>query len=188
MGSRQMGKGVGIRKNTDQAYFEHLNGMRCGCYTGIYCEHWGGGLGSRDLAPEVNTCPPRTHMDFLTIWLYHCSSILGHCPTPLHLKFPFPSSLPNPLCPSLVLLPWISLWLSEHLLPLLPGSSSDSTDSSLVFFKVLKVKVAQLCPTLRNLMDYTVHGILQARILEWVAFPFSRGLLLLSIYITGCIS
>ena len=24
-------------------------------------------------------------------------------------------------------------------------------------------------------MDYTVHGILQARKLEWVAFPFSRG-------------
>ena len=24
-------------------------------------------------------------------------------------------------------------------------------------------------------MDYTVHGILQTRILEWVAFPFSRG-------------
>ena len=24
-------------------------------------------------------------------------------------------------------------------------------------------------------MDYTVHGILQARILQWVAFPFSRG-------------
>ena len=24
-------------------------------------------------------------------------------------------------------------------------------------------------------MDYTVHEILQARILEWVAFPFSRG-------------
>ena len=23
-------------------------------------------------------------------------------------------------------------------------------------------------------MNYTVHGILQARILEWVAFPFSR--------------
>ena len=23
-------------------------------------------------------------------------------------------------------------------------------------------------------MDYTVHGILQARILQWVAFPFSR--------------
>jgi len=24
-------------------------------------------------------------------------------------------------------------------------------------------------------MDYIVHGILQARILEWVAIPFSRG-------------
>ena len=37
------------------------------------------------------------------------------------------------------------------------------------------VKVAQSCPTLCNPIDYIVHGILQARILEWVAFPFSRG-------------
>ena len=29
--------------------------------------------------------------------------------------------------------------------------------------------------TLCNPMDYTVHGILQARILEWVACPFSSG-------------
>ena len=28
--------------------------------------------------------------------------------------------------------------------------------------------------TLCNPMDYTVHGIFQAKILEWVAFPFSR--------------
>ena len=33
----------------------------------------------------------------------------------------------------------------------------------------VKVKVAQLCLTLCDPMDYTVHGILQARILEWVA-------------------
>ena len=38
-----------------------------------------------------------------------------------------------------------------------------------------KVKVAQSCPTLCDPMDYTVRGILQARILEWVAFLFSRG-------------
>ena len=38
-----------------------------------------------------------------------------------------------------------------------------------------EVKVAQSCPTPRDPMDYTVHGILQARILKWVAFPFSRG-------------
>ena len=39
----------------------------------------------------------------------------------------------------------------------------------------VKVKVTQSCPTLCGPMDYTVHGILQAWILEWVAFPFSRG-------------
>ena len=33
-----------------------------------------------------------------------------------------------------------------------------------------KVKVTRSCPTLCNPMDYRVHGILQARILEWVAF------------------
>ena len=40
--------------------------------------------------------------------------------------------------------------------------------------------VAQSCPTFCNPMDYSspgssVHGILQARILEWVAIPFSKG-------------
>ena len=40
---------------------------------------------------------------------------------------------------------------------------------------MVKVKVIQLCPTLCNSMDYTVHGILQARILEWVAFSLSRA-------------
>ena len=39
----------------------------------------------------------------------------------------------------------------------------------------MKVKVAQLYPTLCDPRDYTVHGILWARILWWVAFPFSRG-------------
>ena len=37
----------------------------------------------------------------------------------------------------------------------------------------VKEKVAQLCPALCDPMDYTVHGILQARILEWVAYPFA---------------
>ena len=43
------------------------------------------------------------------------------------------------------------------------------------WYKV-KLKVAQSHPTLCNTMDYIVHGILQARILEWVAIPFSRGI------------
>ena len=45
----------------------------------------------------------------------------------------------------------------------------------LLWFLESEVKVSQSCPTLCNPMDYTVHGILQARILEWIAFPFSRG-------------
>ena len=33
------------------------------------------------------------------------------------------------------------------------------------------VKVAQSCPMLWDTMDYIVHGILQDRILEWLAIP-----------------
>ena len=40
----------------------------------------------------------------------------------------------------------------------------------------VKVKVAQSRQILCDYTDYTVHGILQARMLEWVAFPFSRDL------------
>ena len=39
----------------------------------------------------------------------------------------------------------------------------------------VKVKVAQPSPALCNPVAHTVPGILQASILEWVAFPFSRG-------------
>ena len=42
-------------------------------------------------------------------------------------------------------------------------------------YMYFKVEVTQLCPTLCDTMDYIVHGILQARILEWVAIFYSRG-------------
>ena len=45
---------------------------------------------------------------------------------------------------------------------LTPGGKESESDS-------------QLCPTLCDPVDYRVHGILQARILEWVAYLFSRG-------------
>ena len=38
----------------------------------------------------------------------------------------------------------------------------------------VKVQVTQSCLTLCDPIEYTVHGVLQARILEWVAIPFSR--------------
>ena len=37
-----------------------------------------------------------------------------------------------------------------------------------------EMKVAQSCLTLGDPMGYTVDEILQARILEWVAFPFTK--------------
>ena len=53
---------------------------------------------------------------------------------------------------------------------LLPGEVKVKVTQS-----CLTVKVTQLSLTLCDPVDYTVHGILQARILEWIAFPFSRG-------------
>ena len=61
--------------------------------------------------------------------------------------------------------------MREWLLPLLFLSFS-------ILISIVEEKVAQSCPTLWDPMDYTVLGILQARILEWVAFPFSRGIFL----------
>ena len=63
-------------------------------------------------------------------------------------------------------------------------TDSDATlilHSSGVFIQTnVKVLAIQLCLTLCDPMDCSppgssVHGILQARIQEWVAIPFSRG-------------
>ena len=45
----------------------------------------------------------------------------------------------------------------------------------LIFCNNYEKSESQSCPTLSDPLDYTVHGIPQARILEWVAFPFFRG-------------
>ena len=45
-----------------------------------------------------------------------------------------------------------------------------------MFKRISEVKVAQLGPSLCDPMNYRIHGILQARMLKCVAFPFSRGL------------
>ena len=66
--------------------------------------------------------------------------------------------------------------LSPHLLRPLHGQADSLPQASPgKTITPLKVKVSQSCPTLCDPMDYTAHGILQIRILEWVAYPFSRG-------------
>ena len=74
------------------------------------------------------------------------------------LPFPSPGDLPNP-----GIEPWS------------PTLQADALPSEPYYLTISEVKVAQSCLTLWDLMDYTVHGILQARILEWVAFAFSRA-------------
>ena len=56
-----------------------------------------------------------------------------------------------------------------------PALQADALPSEPPGKPKVKMKVAQLCPTVCDPTDCVVHGILQARILEWVAFPFSRG-------------
>ena len=57
---------------------------------------------------------------------------------------------------------------------------SSFQNATLSFMYEVKVSVAQSCLTLCDPMDYSlpgssVHGILQARILEWVAISYNRG-------------
>ena len=54
----------------------------------------------------------------------------------------------------------------------LKSHSMSSTEA--LALSMVKVKATQSCPTLCDPMDL-VHGIFQARILESIAFPFSRG-------------
>ena len=108
-----------------------------------------------------------------------------------HLLYLVPLSCQNaPYLPAWSYPPWstvTSTWCSPHptvydrwvpsFLPCLYGKALGlvTMDSCEMLSVESPVKVAQSCPTLCDPIDYTVHGILQARILEWVAFPFSRG-------------
>ena len=61
------------------------------------------------------------------------------------------------------------------------GSCEDAVLAQFLYWKVKVLSRAlSLCPTLCNpkhcsLPGFSVHGISQARILEWIAIPFSRG-------------
>ena len=79
----------------------------------------------------------------------------------------------------------VAVTLSKWMVGLFPSVSMFSKLFSIKFIpchymKVSWSQVAQSCPTLCDPMDHSlpgssVHGIFQARILEWVAISFSRG-------------
>ena len=56
-----------------------------------------------------------------------------------------------------------------------PGQTGNFWDEKHLDAQVPSESESQSCLTLCDPMDYTFHGILQARILEWLAVPFSRG-------------
>ena len=63
--------------------------------------------------------------------------------------------------------------LKMHVLPQRPLPASAGERLSPDHYE--GVKGTELGPTLCDAMDYSAHGVLQARTLEWVVFPFSRG-------------
>ena len=70
-------------------------------------------------------------------------------------------------------------WIAMPSLGYLPDPGTESASPALVYVCVC-VLVAQSCPTLCNCMDFSllgssVHGILQAKVLESIASSFSRA-------------
>ena len=93
------------------------------------------------------------------------------------LPCPSPGDLPNP-----------GIKLTSLVFPALAGglfitSTTWKTWQKTVWKWEVKVLIVQSCPTLCDPMDCSlpgpsVHGILQARILEWAGIPFFRGIFL----------
>ena len=92
-------------------------------------------------------------------------SPLRCCPAPPRLPLPPQTPHPHPCLLTGSHGPFCSLLHFHPAFPCVLQSESSH----------LKVKVAHSCPTLCDPMDYTVHGILHSRILEFVSFPFPRG-------------
>ena len=95
--------------------------------------------------------------------------------------WPFRSALPHQLCKDSTFLFWaceLSVRRKGPEPPHAEAGRGQVTENSGRFW--LKCLVAQLCLILCDLMDCSLpgssaHGILQARILEWVVISFSRG-------------
>ena len=73
------------------------------------------------------------------------------------------------------------IWCQILYFPHTPLPPKMATAVGIVLFTFQRLaKLFESCPTLCNPMDcsppgFSVHGLLQARILEWVAMPFTRG-------------
>ena len=92
------------------------------------------------------------------------------------------SSIMSPLAPAQQANTFIIFYKRKLFFFVLTSPSNYWTVNYLLFLFPMctHAKLLQSCPTLCNSMDYSlpgssVHGIFQARILEWIAISFSRG-------------
>ena len=106
--------------------------------------------------------------------------ICGRCCFPTHRKKKSPVLVKWALCEleDRKQTGYVEIWAMRENHPLHPIIRPVLSTGLLITLKA-KVLVTQPCPTLCNLMDHgspgsSVHGILQARTLEWVAISFSK--------------
>ena len=126
-------------------------------------------IGTHVSPPSWTSLPPATQSHSSRLW-----------ESPGGVPWIIPHIHTGYLCCTVVnMFPRYSLHWSH---PVLPPCTLPRVRKS-VFYVYIPLKsseVAQLYPTFCDPMDYSlpgssVHGIFQARILEWVAMPFSRG-------------
>ena len=125
----------------------------------------------KQIKPRAHVCSATSVLSD-SLWLY------GLFPTKLPFPWDSPGKNTGVGCQALLQGVFLTQGSKSHLpsSPALQADSLPTEQPGKPQTKVeMKVKVAQSCPALCDLMDYTVHGILQVRILEWVAFPFSWG-------------
>ena len=97
----------------------------------------------------------------------------AHVPGP---RWPHAETLPDRLFLTLLTVPSLNLSFPLASRPLLFSPTFSFDYSFLIFFPPpVKWKSLSRVQLFATPWDYIVHGILQARILECVAFPFSRG-------------
>ena len=116
---------------------------------------------------------------FSSVWTFWDPVDCGLLGSSVHSRQEYWSGLP---CPSPGDFPEPGIEIASLMSPALTGKFFfQQCHLGSPFFRIVKwSEVAQSCPILCDPMDYSlpgfsVHGIFQARILEWVAISFSRG-------------
>ena len=134
---------------------------------------------------EVTCCFITSYQGFV-----HSCSVAQSCPTLLQphglqpsrffYAWDFAGKNTGMGCHFLLQRMFLTQGLNPHLLHWQTGSLPLRHPRNTISRGCVCVLFTQSCPTLCNPMDcslpgFSVHGILQARLLEWIAIPFSRG-------------